>query len=102
MQRYAWRAHIADGMIGEYKKRHDEIWPDMVAMLRAAGIQNYSIWNVGNEIFAYYECTIEHQRSLEIQKNSDIGRRWNKYMDGILILDDKSGVVDLTQVFLLE
>lgn len=27
----------------EYKKRHDEIWPDLVELLRSAGISDYSI-----------------------------------------------------------
>ena len=47
---------LKPGMKEEYKRRHDAIWPEMVALLKAAGIRNYTIWNVGDELFGYYEC----------------------------------------------
>ena len=37
----------------EYIKRHDEIWPEMTEMLNESGIHNYSIWNVGDELFVF-------------------------------------------------
>ena len=43
-------------MLEEYTRRHNEIWPELVELLKAAGICNYTIWNVGNELFGYYEC----------------------------------------------
>ena len=51
MDRYAWKAMLKPGMKAEYKRRHDAIWPEMVALLKAAGIRNYTIWNVGDELF---------------------------------------------------
>ena len=56
MEKYAWKAMVKDGCIEEYKKRHDNIWDEMKKVLSDAGIVNYSIWNVGNELFGYYEC----------------------------------------------
>lgn len=56
MEKYAWKAAIKDGCLEEYKKRHDNIWDEMKKVLSDAGIVNYSIWNVGNELFGYYEC----------------------------------------------
>ena len=51
MERFAWKAVIKDGMLDEYKRRHDNIWPEMKQVLKEAGIKNYTIWNVGNEVF---------------------------------------------------
>lgn len=51
MDRYAWKAVIRDGCLDEYVRRHREIWPELVKVLKEAGICNYSIWNVGNELF---------------------------------------------------
>ena len=51
MERYAWKAVVKEGKIAEYKRRHDEIWPEMISLLKEAGICNYTIWNVGNELF---------------------------------------------------
>ena len=37
MERYAWKATVKDGMLAEYRRRHDEIWDEMKEVLRAAG-----------------------------------------------------------------
>ena len=46
-QQFAWVLEVRPGYEDEYKKRHDEIWPEMVDMLRKAGVQNYSIFRHG-------------------------------------------------------
>ena len=56
MERYAWKATVLPGKLEEYIYRHDNIWPEMKQVLSDAGIRNYTIWNVGNELFGYYEC----------------------------------------------
>lgn len=44
MQRHAFKMKLKPGVVAEYKKRHDEIWPELAAELRAAGISDYSIF----------------------------------------------------------
>ena len=56
MERYTWTAKVRDGMLEEYARRHAEIWPELVEVLRQAGIRNYTIWNTGSALFGYYEC----------------------------------------------
>ena len=56
MERYAWKATVLPGKLPEYIRCHNEIWPEMKDVLHQAGIRNYTIWNVGNELFGYYEC----------------------------------------------
>ena len=34
MERFAWKGRIKPGMQAEYKRRHDEIWPEMTALLK--------------------------------------------------------------------
>ena len=87
MERYAWKAAIADGMQDEYRRRHDEIWPEMAAELRRAGVRNYSIWMCGNEVFGYYECARGRASAAAAQARSDVVRRWNEYMSDILIFE---------------
>lgn len=43
MQKYAFKMKLADGMEAEYRKRHDEIWPELVTLLKEAGVSDYSI-----------------------------------------------------------
>lgn len=43
MEKYAFKMQLNAGCIDEYRKRHDEIWPELVALLREAGVSDYSI-----------------------------------------------------------
>ena len=86
MERYAWKAIVRDGMLDEYIKRHDEIWPEMKEMLHAAGIRNYTIWNVGNELFGYYECDSVEEAG-RIQAESEVNARWDQYMKDVMIAE---------------
>jgi L-rhamnose mutarotase len=86
MERYAWKAIVREGMLDEYIKRHDEIWPEMKDMLHAAGIRNYTIWNVGNELFGYYECDSVAEAG-RIQAESEVNARWDQYMKDVMIAE---------------
>lgn len=84
MQRIAFKMRLKkDGIQSEYKKRHDNIWPQMLEILSKAGISNYSIWNKGTELFGYYEVE-NFERSKKIQEESDVVSNWNEYMKDIL------------------
>lgn len=87
MERYAWKASVAEGMQKEYKRRHDEIWPKMEAELKLAGIRNYSIWICSRELFGYYECSSGRAYSAAFLARSEVVRRWNEYMSDILIFE---------------
>ena len=41
---YAFRMKLKPGTVDEYKRRHDEIWPELAQLLREAGIYDYSIF----------------------------------------------------------
>jgi len=43
MQKYAFEMQLNPGMQAEYQRRHDAIWPDLVALLHGVGVQDYSI-----------------------------------------------------------
>ena len=83
MERHAWKGRIFPGKLEEYIKRHDEIWPEMKVMLAQAGIRNYTIWNVGEDLFGYYECD-SVQYALQFQAASDVNKRWSTYMSDIM------------------
>ena len=104
MERYAWKATVLPGKLEEYIYRHDNIWPEMKEVLAAAGIRNYTIWNVGNELFGYYECD-EGERAPQSQAAAEVSARWNEYMKDCMYveLDSYTGrPLPVTQVFLYE
>lgn len=44
MQKYAFRMRLNPGAEAEYLRRHDQIWPELTALLRDAGVSDYSIY----------------------------------------------------------
>ena len=44
MRRVAFKMKLKSGFEAEYRKRHDEIWPELVKTLEEAGISDYSIF----------------------------------------------------------
>ena len=87
MERYAWKARILEGKKEEYKRRHDDIWPEMKELLKSAGICNYSIWNVGDDLFGYYECEKGIAFAAKTQAESPIVAKWNEYMKDVMVMD---------------
>ena len=87
MEKYAWKATVKSGCIEEYKKRHNEIWPELVSVLKQAGICNYTIWNVGNELFGYYECEKGIKFAADFQANSAVVDKWNEYMKDVMVME---------------
>ncbi len=44
MERHAFKMKLKKGFEAEYKKRHDELWPELEKVLKEAGIHEYSIF----------------------------------------------------------
>lgn len=105
MERLAWKGQIKPGCKNEYIKRHNEIWPEMIKVLKQAGICNYTIFMNGNELFGYYECENGIVYAERIQAESPVVDKWNEYMQDILELkmDPETGAQPkLEPVFRLE
>jgi L-rhamnose mutarotase len=43
LEKYAFKMKLNPGMRGEYIKRHNEIWPELVQLLTDTGVSDYSI-----------------------------------------------------------
>ena len=55
MERHAFAMKGKDGQMNAYRTRLGEIWKDLTAFLDRNQIKNFSIWNVEQLIFGYYE-----------------------------------------------
>lgn len=42
-ERYVFRMRLNPGQEAEYQRRHDQIWPELTALLHGAGVRDYSI-----------------------------------------------------------
>ena len=83
MNRYMWVLEVRPGYEQEYKRRHDEIWPEMIADLSRAGIRNYSIFRHGVMLYGYFE-TDDLDKARRALARSEVNARWQKFMAPIM------------------
>ena len=59
MKRVAFTMKLKPGMKVEYEKRHEEVWPEMVELLRASGVSDYTIFldEATNTLFAFQKVS---------------------------------------------
>ncbi len=57
MKRVAITIGLRPECLGEYKRIHIRIWPEIEAAIKTAGITNYSIFLNDNQLFGYFEYT---------------------------------------------
>ncbi len=84
MQRHAFKMFLNPGMKAEYQKRHDEIWPELAALLKHAGISNYSIHldEKTNVLIGYLERTDHH--TMDDLPNHPVMKKWWAFMQDIM------------------
>ena len=86
MGSYAWVLGVRPGYEDEYKRRHDEIWPEMDKALRDSGITSYSIFRHGLTLFGYFE-TDDLERTISFLRNDPVNARWSEHMGPIMEID---------------
>ena len=80
---YAWVLEVRPGYEDEYKKRHDEIWPEMLESLTQAGMRNYTIFKHGLTLFGYFE-TDDLKKTIAALAASAVDKRWSEWMAPIM------------------
>lgn len=86
MASHAWVLKIRPGYEEEYKKRHDEIWPEMTQALQQSGIRNYNIFKYGLTLFGYFE-TDDFEATASFLATNETNKRWAEYMKPIMEVD---------------
>jgi L-rhamnose mutarotase len=104
-EEYVRRHHLlmhfkdAEGISEEERQLLKSTWE----LHKAAGIQNYSIFLIGCDLFAYFEAE-DYRKSLEQVTASPDGQAWQKYMDGFLQQENGVPVMQMCEqsVFYME
>ena len=92
MKRYTFLMRIKPELKAEYRKAHDEIWPDMARAIRDSGIRNYSIcFRADGTLFAYLESP-DPALSFEKLGKTEVNARWQKAMDRFFVKRDPSKI----------
>ncbi|MAT69577.1 MAG: L-rhamnose mutarotase [Planctomycetaceae bacterium] len=104
MKRIAFRMQLNPGCVAEYRRRHDELWPEMDAVLRDAGIVDYAIWldEPTLVLFAVMLVRDDHATD-ELPENPVVRRWWDHMADVMAVNPDNSPVTgELELMFQLQ
>jgi L-rhamnose mutarotase len=68
----------------EYEKRHNPVWPEMLAMLKKHGVHNYSIFlhPETHQLFGYVE--LESEEKWKAIANTPECRKWWAHMKDVM------------------
>lgn len=103
MERVAFKMILHPGNQAEYKKRHDEIWPELSALLKSAGVSDYSIFLEAETDTLFAFLNVMDKTLLDALATHTIMQKWWDYMSDISVshTDNKPVVTPLQEVFYL-
>ncbi len=104
MERVCFTFEIYPGTEAEYKKRHDEIWPELVEAIKAAGQSNYSLFRRGTTIIGYVECEPDSATAFAKVNSAASSPRWQEWFKDVIVsLTDENGeLIRLEEVWHLD
>lgn len=83
MQRVAFVMHVKEGQEPEYVRRHREVWPQVLADLERAGVEQMNIFMAGRQLFLYMEVD-DYAEAARILGECPESVRWEAYMEHIM------------------
>ena len=101
MKRVVFKMKLKVGYEEEYKKRHDEIWPELKEKLSRAGIYDYSIFLDKKTLTLFAVQKLKDNNTLEELPSKEIMKKWWDYMKDIMETnpDNSPVTVSLKEVF---
>ena len=83
MDRVSFVMRVQDGQKEEYIRRHREVWPEVMAEHRRAGVTKMAIYMKGSDLFLYMEVE-DYAKAVRILNASPAVLRWEEYMAPII------------------
>lgn len=101
MEKFAFKMHLNPGCRAEYQKRHDEIWPELVTLLKDAGVSDYSIHLDEETNILFGVLWREDTHKMDTLPDHGIMQKWWAHMADIMETkqNNEPVAVPLTPVF---
>jgi len=80
MERICFVLQVKPDRLDEYKRRHHEVWPDMLSALRETGWNNYSLFLRDDGMLVGYLETEDFAAARAGMAAREINERWQKEM----------------------
>lgn len=79
LKRYAFILRLNKGVSEAYEKAHREVWPEMLALLKSAGISEYSIYR-RDELLILTLRAVDFEATWSRLENDPVNLRWQETM----------------------
>lgn len=81
MKRVGFMLKVRQEKLEEYKRHHEQVWPEMLDALRAAGWHNYSLFvRDDGLLFGYFETPESLAAAQARMAEQAINTRWQEFM----------------------
>ena len=81
MKRVGFILKVKQDKIEEYKRHHEQVWPEMLEALRAAGWHNYSLFMAEDGLlFGYFETPVDLATANAHMAATEVNTRWQEFM----------------------
>ncbi len=80
MERVCFLLRVRPDMLDEYKRRHQQVWPEMLQALSATGWRNYSLFLRPDGLLIGYLETGDFEEARRRMAETDINERWQREM----------------------
>lgn len=101
MQRHAFKMKLKPGVQAEYKRRHDEIWPELARAIQGAGISDYSIF-LDEETLTLFavQKLADDNKAAALPSHPVVRKWWDSMADLMEVHPDNAPVCkELKEVF---
>lgn len=77
MKRYGQMIKVKSERLEEYKELHRNAWPDVLKMITACNIKNYSIYYKDGYLFSYYEYVgDDYEADMKKMADDPLTQKW--------------------------
>jgi L-rhamnose mutarotase len=93
-EKYAFKMQLNPGMEMEYRRRHDEIWPELVELLKEAGVEDYSIHLDSDTHILFAVLWRPAKHNMADLPNHPVMQRWWAHMADIMVTNPDNSPVE--------
>lgn len=80
MERVCFCLQVRSDRLDEYRRRHREVWPEMLDALRDAGWRNYSLFLRDDGLLVGYVETEDFEAAQRAMASKEVNDRWQAEM----------------------
>ncbi len=106
LNRYCFLLQVRPELLAEYRRRHAEVWPEMLRALAASGWQNYSIFARPDGLLVGYIEAEDLAAAQAAMAATEVNGRWqaemSRFFTGLDGLAPDEGLTLLEPIFNLE